>query len=247
MDKIFVDICRIRPMHSLLLFPALILISLFSFDETQKKSSAAHLIEQYNNTHSFVEQFEIAKIIVARGDIHVLKELESWLTHQDRHLRGNAAYIFACLGDDRGFKTILEILNDRSNRPLGQGTRSHLVAEQIKDDRYYAAHLFGDLRDPQAVPILIPLLNDADVRDIVPWSLAEIGDKRAIAPLIENLRNRDPSLRVLSIYALEKLNAREALPRFHELLQDEERSNFGDRVTVSAAAKAAITKLDAKF
>lgn len=56
---------------------------------------------------------------------------------------------------------------------------------QIRDDRYYAAHLFGDLRDARAVPILIPLLKDQDVNWIVPWSLGEIGDKSAIPPLIE--------------------------------------------------------------
>jgi HEAT repeat protein len=221
-----------------------IILGVNGFGANQKESSAAQLIENFNNTHVFWQQFEIAKRIVALGDIHVLDKLESWLIHQDRHLRGNAAYIFARLGNDRGFKTILEILNDRSNRPLGPGVRS--LSEQIKDDRYYAAHLFGDLRDPKAVPILIPLLNDEDVSYIIPWSLAEIGDKRAIAPLIDNLKNRNPSLRVLSIYALEKLNAREALPRLHELLQDEEKSNFGDLVTVAVAAKAAIAKLDTK-
>jgi HEAT repeat protein len=54
------------------------------------------------------------------------------------------------------------------------------------------------------------------------------------------LSRDDPSLRVLAIFALVKLNAREALPRMRELLQDRRRSNFGERTTVAEAAKRAI-------
>jgi hypothetical protein len=50
-------------------------------------------------------------------------------------------------------------------------------------------------------------------------------------------------MRVLSIYALETLNAREALPRLISLLDDHRTSNFGAQVSVADAAKAAIAKL----
>ena len=50
----------------------------------------------------------------------------------------------------------------------------------------------------------------------------------------------DPSVRVLAISALETLNAREALPRLRELLQDNRRSNLGERTTVAEAARHAI-------
>ena len=84
------------------------------------------------------------------------------------------------------------------------------VLAQIRADRYYAAHLLGDLKDPRGVDLLVPLLNDQDVGYIVPWSLAEISDRRAVGPLIGQLERDDPSVRVLAIYALERLNAREA-------------------------------------
>ncbi len=44
--------------------------------------------------------------------------------------------------------------------------------------------------------------------NIVPWSLGEIGDRRAVAPLMEQLKSEDRSLRVLAMQALEKLGAR---------------------------------------
>ena len=117
------------------------------------------------------------------------------------------------------------------------------VGPQIAADRYYAAHLLGDLRDPAAVPILIPLLQDEEVNHIVPWALGQIGDNRAVGPLLAALDDADPSIRVLAIYALETLNAKDALPRLTSLLNDHEKSRFGNQVSVADAARAAIAKL----
>ena len=57
----------------------------------------------------------------------------------------------------------------------------------------------------------------------MPWSLGEIGDKSAIPPLIETLEDNGPDMRVLAIYALEKLKAPEALPQLRALLDDDEK------------------------
>jgi HEAT repeat protein len=213
----------------------------------QQNLSAAELLEQFKSTKVFWQQFDVAKKIVALHDTSVLQELAGWLNHEDRHLRGNAAFIFAGLGDDRGFEVIRTILTDRSERPQGFiAAGNWTLRAQIREDRYYAAHLFGDLKDPRAVPILAPLLRDEEVNYIVPWALGEIGDKRAVGPLIEALDDKNPSIRVLAIYALEKLGAKEALPRLHALLDDQQKTNFGEQVSVANAAKAAIAKLQAK-
>jgi HEAT repeat protein len=96
------------------------------------------------------------------------------------------------------------------------------------------------LKDPRGVNLLIPLLNDDEVDYIVPWSLAQIGDRRAIGALIGQLTNRNPSLRVLAISALERMHASEAVPRLRELLQDTEKSTFAGATTVGEAARHAI-------
>jgi HEAT repeat protein len=230
---------------------ALMTVTLSSVSESRQPVSPRQLLDQFLNTPVFWRQFEIAKQIVALHDPSVLPELVGWLNHEDRHLRGNAAFIFASLGDDRGFEVIRAILADRSSRPEAQGVPSvasdgrYSVEQQIMADRYYAAHLFGDLKDPRAVPILVPLLSEEEVNYIVPWSLGEIGDKRAVAPLIKTLADENPSMRVLAIYALEKLGAKDALPALYRLLNDNERSNFGDLISVAEAVKAAIIKLEA--
>ena len=75
--------------------------------------SASGLVEQFEST-TFWKQFEVAKKIVALHDKSVLQPLEPWLGNEDMHRRGNAAFIFASLGDDRGFQVITAILEDRS-------------------------------------------------------------------------------------------------------------------------------------
>jgi HEAT repeat protein len=214
-------------------------------DKEMQALSARGLLDRFKGEKVFWRQFEIGKALAAANDRGAIAELEAWLKHDDRHLRGNVAFVLGRLGDPRGFETIAAILADRSPRSAGQGIPggNWTVQAQIRADRYYAAHLLGDLKDPRGVDLLIPLLNDADVDYIVPWSLAEIGDRRGIGPLIGQTERDDPSLRVLAIGALERLKAREALPRLRQLLQDDRRSNFGDRTTVADTAKRAIAVL----
>jgi HEAT repeat protein len=208
---------------------------------------AADLVNQFKAETEFWKQFEIGKRIVALHDPAVLTDLSDSLSQDDRHIRANAAFIFAALQDERGFNVITAILADQSDRPRGQITGGNwTLRAQIRADRYYAAHLLGDLKDPRAVPILISLLHDTDVNWIVPWSLGEIGDHRADEALILTLSDPDPSMRVLAIFAIEKLGTRAALPRLRELENDHSRSNFGDTITVADAAKAAMVSLESE-
>lgn len=217
-----------------------------TFDKTL---STAALVEQFKIERLFFRQFEIAKAIVDRHDKSVLSPLDAWLDHEDRHVRGNVAFVFAGLGDPRGFQVIVEMLTDRADRPEAQGIASassdgrYRVERQIATDRYYAVHLLGELRDPRAIPILIPLLKDHDVDYKVPWALGQIGGYGAVSGLLEALDHESPSIRVYAIYALETLNAKEAVPRLIPLLDDHRRTNLGTPVEVAEAAKAAIAKL----
>jgi bilin biosynthesis protein len=187
------------------------------FGQTAKHPSerTSELVEQFKTTTRFWKQFEVAKQIVALHDKSVLQKLEPWLSNEDMHLRGNAAFIFASLGDDRGFQVIKAILENRSRKRAvfridDAGRPSPEL--QILEDRYYAAHLFGDLKDVRAVPILVPLLRDEEVKEVVPWSLGQIGDKSAIPPLKEALGDNSLTMRASALRALEKLEGKEGLP-----------------------------------
>jgi HEAT repeat protein len=212
----------------------------------QQHPPVPELLRQFEGERVFWRQFEVARAIVAANDASVLPRLEPWLTQEDRHLRGNAAFIFAGLGDTRGFEVVAAVLGDRSETRAVQEISSvglPSVRAQIRQDRYYAAHLLGDLKDPRGVAILVPLLKDPDVSDIVPWSLGQIGDRSAITPLIGSLSDPNPGMRILAIQALVDLKATEALPRLRQLLDENARSNFGELESVAEAAQSAITKL----
>ena len=208
--------------------------------------AAPSLLAQFSSSTVFWQQFEVAKRIVETGDAGILKDLEPWLSREDRHLRGNAAFVFAGLGDPRGLDTILAMLTDESTRPEGQGIPGgrFTVAGQVHADRYYAVHLCGELKAPRAIEALVPLLNDTGVNYHVAWALGEIGDRRATQPLIGALASHDPFMRISSIQALEQLGATEALPQIRALLTDQAMAtNNGARVSVGDTARVAVAKL----
>jgi HEAT repeat protein len=162
------------------------------------------------------------------------------------------------------FEVVCAILNDRSDRPEGQGVvgplstltsgddphaasnwrHAHHLEWQIPADRSYAVGVLGSLRDARAVPILTPLLSDKEVNYGVPWALARLGDRRAIEPLINSLSDADPSFRVLVIRALEQLQATEAIPALTLLLNDPDRSHVDDLIPVAEAARRAIARIE---
>lgn len=211
-----------------------------------RSTPAGPLLDEFEKTTVFWQQLDVARRIVRTGDSRAVQRLERWLDHEDRHARGNAAFVLAALGDDRGFQTITAMLMDRSTRPEGQGipTAGFSVARQIAADRHYAVTLLGELRDRRAVDSLRPLLGDADINYEVAWVLGELGDTRAIAPLIAALADPDAHVRATAINALVKLRAAEALPKLRELLSDHAIPVAGDRVPVAETARAAIARLD---
>jgi HEAT repeat protein len=218
-----------------------------SLSRAQQNKSGAELLEQFKTTTVFWQQLEVARKIVELRDPSVLPRLRTWLTEDDRHLRGNAAFIFAGLGDNIGIEVIAAILNDYADRPEGQGilmAGRWSLQQQIAADRYYAVHLLGELGEAKTVSILTPLLNDPQVNYKVAWALGEIGGKAAVQSLVELLHDKSPDVRVIAIESLGKLDAKDALPILRPLLDDNERSHFGNLVSVAEGARAAIARLE---
>jgi len=70
-------------------------------------------------------------------------------------------------GDPRGFDLIVAILGDRpTNCEVHEISSVGLpgIRGQIRQDRYYAGHLLGELKDSRAIPILLPFRADPDVK-----------------------------------------------------------------------------------
>lgn len=216
----------------------------------QTPGPAQQLLEQFKAAADFNRQFQLATRLVALKDPSVLQQLTGSLTHEDRHVRGNAAFVFAGLGNQRGFEVLYAILTDTSaERVKGPGIATAdgngviSLANQLNTDRYYAVHLLGLLKDPRALPTLIPLLADERVSYKVAWALGQIGGRAAVDALMAALSDKSSDVRVIAIQALESLGATEALPRLRAMLDDNEKSHFGSLVSVADAARAAIATL----
>ena len=95
-------------------------------DAEMRARSPRELLDRFKQETVFWRQFEIGQALASTGDRTVIAEIAPWLTHADRHLRGNAAFVIGRLGDPRGFEAIAAILTDRSTRAPGQGFRSRL-------------------------------------------------------------------------------------------------------------------------
>jgi HEAT repeat protein len=162
-------------------------------------------------------------------------------------LRASAAFVLAKLGIGWGFEDLEAILNDKSTaRYADRPSRGSMWSPQrgVAEDRYFAAHLLGELGDARAIPLLVPLLKDPDVRDAVPWSLSQIGGKSVVPPLIDELSDPDPDMRYLAILSLVDLRATEALPKIRQLTDDQQRTHIDRLISVGTAAREAVASLD---
>lgn len=230
----------------------LVLFALCSPRVCDAQAKPAELIEQFKTETVFWKQLEVGQRIVMAKDARVFAELESWLAHPDRHIRGNTAFVLGSLGDPRGFEVISAILSDVSDRSEGQGVSCAQAGQQgkscwsprlqIASDHYYAVHLLGMLKEPRAVPILVSLLDDPDINYKVPWALSNIGGKSAIVGLVTALRNPSPQVRIYGIEELVNLHAVEALPDLFPLLTDQT-IGVQQGTTVSDVARTAIATL----
>ena len=210
-------------------------------------TALARLVDRFKTTTTpFWRQFEVAKDIADLRNPQALALLEPWLTHEDRHIRANVAFVFGALSDPRGLTTLETILSDRSGRQEGQGipVGRWSLPRQIEADRYYAVHVLGELKDKRSLDILVRLLSDEQVNYKAIWALGELEDGRAIAPVMKLLNHSDALIRITSIQTLEKLHARDAIPALRKLLDDHALPSAGDQLPVSQAARAAIASLE---
>jgi HEAT repeat protein len=148
----------------------------------------------------------------------------------------------------RSLITVLRWLRDRSipaalARLIGSGDVQHeivealvrfgssavdLLTEQLTsgdtESRRLAVIALGRIGDQQAVPALLPLLEEDDPRLTVPVAvaLARLGDSRAFEPLLGLLGDRDASVRQAAIGALNSIGHSDMARRVSMLLKDKD-------------------------
>lgn len=80
--------------------------------------------------------------------------------------------------------------------------------------RFSAAHILGEIGSRDVVPVLVQVLEDADLhlRRLLVHALGRLADPRAIPALIDCLDDRDVQTVAAAVETLGRLNARDAVP-----------------------------------
>lgn len=154
-----------------------------------KAKTAAELLRDFEGVKWSWQRPEIIKKLIAKGDKSVVPEFARMLVSEDRHLRCDAGWVLAGLGDERGLPAVIAELTDTSDRPTERITSNmrRYVAGQIRDDHWYAAWVLEKIHDPRAVSALIKALDDPDVSMEAAIALAHNGDQRAASALLAAL------------------------------------------------------------
>lgn len=98
-----------------------------------------------------------------------------------------------------------------------------LFAETDDEEmKRYLALVLGYTRDPEAVPLLIGVMDDpsSETRIYALWGLGKTSDPRAVTPLLASLADSDPGIRKTAAFGLGELGDPEAIPGLAPLLQD---------------------------
>ena len=144
-----------------------------------------------------------------KGNKDALPGLRKALWHPNANVRSNVA-------------KILLLLDDHS-RETTEALVESVLHDGDGDVRANVARVLVTYKEKDTVPALITVLESdpkTAARDNAAWALGQIGDRRAIQPLIEALNDRETWVRLRAVGALKRLKAKEAIPELVEVVGD---------------------------
>jgi len=165
--------------------------SLFAIPSNAQNKKIAKLIHQLKDQS---KRAETQKALVAIGSPALSALLN--VTHNRSVPTGIRAAAIQVIG---------EIGNKKATEPL-----LSLLAASKGVLQVYTIQALGDLRDSRALPDLFKRLSDRKLRLAVAVSLGQIGDKKAVPPLLASLSLKDNEYTQQAILALGKLKDRRA-------------------------------------
>ncbi len=180
-------------------------------------------LKSFQNARYFWQQAEIGKKLIEQGDKSLIPELVKMLNAENRQVRCNVGMVLAGLGDERGLKAVITELQDREPRPtkMRRSDGRPWIEGQIGEDRCYAAHVLGDIRDQRSLPALLSVLTEPSINLAAAWSLGEIADRQALPALREMLgrAGADPMEKLCAAHAMAKIGDSAGVSALVELLK----------------------------
>jgi len=131
------------------------------------------------------------------------------LWHEDANVRSQSAIVIGKLG----------LKGDE----ITAAVRRSLRLEPDRDSRGIIAKAQVEIRDKRLVPTLIEVLEkdgDATVQANAAYALGAIGDPSATDALIKALAHKETWVRMRSVTALRRINAKKALPALVDRVKD---------------------------
>lgn len=162
-------------------------------EEESKKPTVEQLINLLNDKDWSI-RMDAAKNLVDIG-APAVENLINSLDNENWQIRWHCAEILGEIGDVRGIKPLIDILNDKNS-----GVQSNSVIALIKIGK-------------PGVEILVDNLNSKEwqIRQHAAEILGEIGDVRGIKPLEKSLNDENDDVRKAVKISLEKFNNKEQI------------------------------------
>jgi HEAT repeat protein len=192
------------------------------------KRAIEPLIQALNDDHGLVRKSAI-EALGKIGDERATEALIAGLNDQDDEIRLSAVNSLKQIGDEHATKLLITVLKDKNTdvrisaaSALGQIGGGHAAMAlidalndknaKVRESVTYALRKIDDDAIAEisetAVERLIAALKDpvSDIRKVMVRALGQMGDDRALEPLVEALQDESNEVRQSAALALEKLN-----------------------------------------
>lgn len=201
---------------------------------------------------------------LASSDKATLRTLVAGLSHQDIKLRRDSALALGDLGDPRAIRPLAKAFYAQKKSEHGYrvytqpddvrvaiaialcklGESKELINVLSSESGYLKSRTVKALKQIEGdcvVDALISALSEGNYNTLVYWvarALGELGDKRAVEPLIEMLKHPYIDARTAAADSLGRLGDERALEALERMRQDDHEENWWGRTASQAAAMA---------
>ncbi len=126
------------------------------------------------------------------------------------------------LATQAGRDTLLNLALWENGRVTGNGKLFEYLKARNALVRLRAVEVIGRIQDENDVPLLLPMLEDKDIRVVKEtiFALGQIGSQEALGPLLELVQSAPPEIVIKIAEALGKIGGEEVTQQLTELLRD---------------------------
>lgn len=234
------------------------MLAVVTLSKIKDNSTIPHIIEAYKREPHDIAKWAMANLFVEFNNTQAVNALIDLLQNSSKSIL--ASYLTEALGnigDNRAVAPLLSILGDSSNEACGEAALAlgkigcKEAVDRIIDvmvdyslkwyTRSQAAEALGLMKNKKSVKSLIQILQDNlsnhhAIKSRAAFSLGQIGDNRAIEPLVSALENDSSSLvRAHAALALGNFNSSCVAGVLSKTLESQEDSNVLEAASFSLA------------